>query len=298
MMGGMSMGSATSFSNGGSGGPGGGGGDMGGALSGLSGQFSVFGFKGTQKGVSGLIGYFYDIKQTNKRTPTPNFSHELYQSTMKEFTEKWDIRLLDKFYRSETALTTPYVYVPVGPSGAAAKAFGEEKFCQGSHWIVHYRGQAIAPKTGTFRFIGVGDNTLVVGLNDKIVLDGGNPHIVDPKMNTERNVGVAGPNWPMAAGAWFQVSSGDLMKVDILIGDTGGAFCGYVLIEEKGVKYAPRKELSDGGKFLSYPLFQVIPAPPPKEAGKGTDPDVDTKTGLIFKGTNGDKVMSSLKRDK
>ena len=234
----------------------------------------------------GLTGYFYDLKQTNEGKPSDILSqgdvNSRYMNVLKDFTKNWDPQILEKYYRGQKPLFAAQIYVTNGPSDDAAKAFGEEKSCSGYQWIVHYKGRCVAPKDGTFRFIGRGDNVMVVRLNDKIVLDGGfdvQTYTVAHEVNTSDNLGPAGPTgWTLAGGAWFKVRRGDVMNLEVLIGDGGGLFSDYLLIEAKGAKYADRK---DAPGFPAYPLFQLARTPVPKEAGENGNPQTASQP-LVF----------------
>jgi hypothetical protein len=237
-------------------------------------------------GGPGLTGYFYDLKQTHDRKPSDIMTQgnrtSQYMNVLKNFTKNWNTQILEKYYVGQQALFASQIYVTNGPSEDAAKAFGEEKNSSGYEWIVHYKGSCVAPKNGTFRFIGRGDNVMVVRLNKKIVLDGGydiGTYAVASEVNTSSNLGPAGPSgWTLAGGAWFKVRRGDVMNLEILIGDGGGLFSDYLLIEEEGAKYANRE---DAPSFPAYPLFQLAKTPIPKEVGENGNPHVASEP-LVF----------------
>ena len=261
-MGGAGFGSGLGFGNGSGMGVGGaGGGGLG---------LTMFGARGG----AGLSGTFYDLKQTKdgqstELAPQGNVSEAQpmtaqYVEVVRKFAATWDPHVLDKYYRSQNILVAQQLYIPVGSSDEAAKAFGEHKKCSGYRWLVHYRGSVVAPRDGTFRFIGRGDNLMLVRLNGKHVLDGGFPdsYYIDPGVNTDNNLGPAGlTGWTLSGGAWFEVHRGELLKLEVVIGDGGGLFSDYLLIEEKGVKYALRR---DAHGVLAYPVFQTAATRVPK----------------------------------
>jgi hypothetical protein len=250
------------------------------------------------RGGAGLRGYFYDLKQTKDGKPTElaPMVHDgggmgrQYLGILRKFGENWDTRLLDTYYRSQKPLIATQIYVTNGNSNEAAKAFGEEKKCVGCGWIVHYKGSAIAPKDGTFRFVGLGDNVLLVRLNGKNVFDFGSA--VSSTENTAPDLGPAGPvGWKLGGGAWFNVLRGDLLELEVLIGDYGGLFSDYLFIDEQGVKHADRK---DAPGFPAYPIFQLNPTPIPKDAGKDGNPQPADKQ-LVFPATGTANALDVLR---
>ncbi|MES2657617.1 MAG: hypothetical protein V4689_03310 [Verrucomicrobiota bacterium] len=290
-MGGAGFGTGLGFGNGSGMGVGGGAGGAG---------LTMFGARGG----TGLIGYFYDLKQTRDGKPTAlapqgNVSEAQpmstqYMDVLRNFAANWDTRQLDGYYRSSNALVASQLYITNGSSDEAAKAFGEEKKASGYRWIVHYKGSAIASKDGSFRFIGRGDNIMLVRLNGKNVLDGGFPaqYQFDPGVNTDNNLGPAGPpGWTLSGGAWFDVKRGDLLKLEVLIGDAGGFFCDYLLIEERGVKYANRRD----GQGLAYPVFQLASTRVPKRGKDGGDPETANQN-VIFPGAGSRNALDVLRR--
>ncbi|MEI8339983.1 MAG: hypothetical protein WCH43_00405 [Verrucomicrobiota bacterium] len=254
-----------------------------------------FGFR-SNKGVGvGLEGWFYDLKtdHAGKKIPIGN---NYYEKIAAFLDDDWNPRVFKSYFKSKTALYTPQIYVPVSLSEMAGKCFGQDKV-EANFWVVHYKGSCMAPKAGTFRFVGLGDNVLVVRLNKHIVIDyrASLPPGVAPAggqaaagglasaNNSASDLGPAGPNWPMVGGKWFDVREGDLLEIEVLIGDSGGFFSAYLFIEEKGAHYAKRK---DAPKFFAYPVFQLAPAPIPKSgpAGPnllGSNPEY-AKTAVVF----------------
>ena len=132
--------------------------------------------------------------------------------------------------------------------------------------MVHYKGKVKAPRAGRFRFVGVGDDYLSVGVKSR-------PHLMAPWHNirqlivtksTNSDLDVKRPG-PLGAdkaerlrnslmlGKWFSVRKGEEFDVDIAFGEIPGGNMGYVLmIEEKGVEY---KKDANGSPIL--PPFTV-----------------------------------------
>jgi hypothetical protein len=157
----------------------------------------------------------------------------------------------------------------VDDSFEAPKAFGVEKEVGPFFWFVHYKGRFRALKKGTFRFVGAGDNALVVRLNKKNVLDGCGGlggSVVDPSANSnppELMGSACAPyhGWSLVAGQWFNVNQGQTFDIEILTGDAGGGlFSAFLFYEERGATY-PRRP--DGSAFV-YPILEFDGSPMPE----------------------------------
>jgi hypothetical protein len=264
------------------GGMGGGGGGGGG--------IPFFGLRDRRDGA--LEGWFYDLKQNRSGGPTkmagPQEGESCpqgleYTRILRRFVEQWSTGVFDGYYKSRAPLYAPQIYIPIDVSGAAGKAFGQEHV-EPNRWVVHYKGAAIAPKTGKFRFVGLGDNLLVVRLNGKVVLD--SPPLRYPQVNTSDNLGPAGPaplgrSWNLMGGAWFDLHEGQRVDIEVVIGDTGGWFSAYLLIEEQGATYERRP---DAPNFSAYPVFQLSNAPvPPAGPGPGGANPATASKPMVFR---------------
>ncbi len=217
-----------------------------------------------------LVGYFYDLKQTSDANPQPSqITQDGWKEQMlKVVAANLDENILDRYLKSPEPRSTGSFAIAEQASENAPDAFGLGDKVQPNLWAVVYHGKAIAPEDMKFRFVGFGDDTLVVRANQKYVLDAGWQFMLDDPSLHETYPNIwsqsAGDNAKLRIGKWITVSKGDPIDLDILIGDWGG-LCGFfLLIEVDGVNY---QKTSDGTPIL--PLFQVgskIPMP--------TGPDV------------------------
>ena len=274
----------------------GGGGGGGGGKGGFA-KMTFFGLRGGKQG-NLMKGIFYDLKQTPDRKPTNigdgnpatgfNYCKEVQNFVLNK---NWDPKYLEgKYYHSDVPLYSPRVYVPVDKSEEAPKAFGVDDMVKGDRWLVHYKGRFRAHRDGEFRFVGCGDNILVVRLNKQNIFDGSYSMTgpIDPKAKSSPPVKLGNASWgdwQLTAGKWFRVNQGALYEIEVIIGDCGGLFSAFLLFEEKGAKYAQRKD----GSGLAYPLFQIDNSPmPPIRSPKNLEkfnPDVVVIPG-IFEGTS------------
>jgi len=149
----------------------------------------------------------------------------------------------------------------------APEAFHCEKEVQPQKWVVVYRGNVVAPKSGKFRFVGGGDDVLAVRFNGQPVFDYGytlaylglsiqNARALAEKDFTKEARKSHFPmpyplqvrNYPnighfsrpaelagIASGAEFQVEANVTYPIEILISEIpGGYFSSLLFIEESG----------------------------------------------------------------
>ena len=206
---------------------------------------------------SALIGIFYDLKQTQKRTPVD----PRYLQTYYEFLKSgWDENVLNRYFRGTRPLYATQVFVPYMSAAAAPAAFDLKDYVRATQWMVVYKGQVSPPEDGTYRFVGVCDDIMAVAIKGKTVLvsnfgDGGE----DPTIWKRPDPKAAIPGGPltMQRGTWFNAQKGKAIDLDVLIGEfPGNLFGAWLMIEKKGVQY-PVIEDPTYGKRTVLPLFQL-----------------------------------------
>ncbi len=211
-----------------------------------------------------LIGILYDLKQNQEREPTVG---DVYLKTAAEFVrEGWDESILNRFYRVTKPLYTTQIFIPIMGAEAAPSAFKVEKTVKPSRWIVHYKGQVSPPHAGTYRFVGLCDDLLAVAVNGQTILIG-EYRTWRLKNHGWRDAPRDGPKTPSGDsvyGDWITLKQGEIVDLDIIIGEyPGGKFGGWVLIQEKGVDYP----LDGAGKPI-LPVFQLAALPINAQDGK------------------------------
>jgi hypothetical protein len=281
-MGAGGLGSVSGLGGGGKGGAGGGG-------------FSKITFFGLRGGAGpGLQGRLYDLKQLANGQPSemyPKTALERMESglgleemiprakgVLQAFIKSWDTSVLAKYYRAPDSLVATQIFIPNAPASELPKAFGLEGKVKPGLLVMHYKTTVKAPRTGTFRFVGLGDDFLVVSINGKNVLDGswpleGDRCILDKESAVKTNVGNAFASVPLVGGKWFDLSAGQSYEIQIILGDEGfgGHISSFLLIQEKGKTYPSRP---DDPKAQLLPIFKVdANSPlPPYEKGKTGPP--------------------------
>ena len=206
-------------------------------------------------GRTGLIGTFYDLKQTPERKPT-NMSPEQYGVVVCDFLKSWNKPKLQGYFQAPTLLASSRIFTPDMPADEAPKAFGVAKDVNPSRWLAWYRAQVSPPKTGTYHFVGAGDDVLVVRFEGKTVLDRcWYPNVRSPDFDLKGIYDYGFAKFPggFAKGPAVKARAGEYYDIDILIGEQpGGRFFAALLIEEEGVEY---QKDSRGNPILH--IFQV-----------------------------------------
>ena len=270
----------------GAGGGGGGGGNGGG------GGLSLFGIR-DGKG-STLRGTLFDLKQTPDNRPTPiakndasgNLSPQArqeYKTTVAQFVQggMHDSTLTARYFKGPNPLYATQIYIPQMDAAEGPKAFGLQGRVQPSRWLVHYQGTVVAPDSGTFRFVGVADDVLVVRFNDQVVLDCGSMypsgHIPGHYYLFDGLNAYAGWFKGCGEGSSFTVEAGKSYPIDIVIGEwPGGKFEAFLQLRNEAVEY---KKDTHGNPIL--PLFRLTPGTLPSG---GLAPVYD-HDGPVWRGT-------------
>jgi hypothetical protein len=214
-------------------------------------------FGSTEAGDSNLIGMLYDLKQDQRNQPVKSD----FRKVVAEFINSdWDESILNPYFRVTRPLYLNQLFIGLSDASAAPKEFGVEKIVEPKQWLVHYKGQVRAPESGTFRFIGLADDILAVARNGKTVLFTNHPGVrvtVDWSPKEVSTIpGMFGKN--LTLGDWWTVEKGEVMDVDILIGEFPGGFFGaWLFLEKQGEVHPPAT--SGRVATVALPVFQVAP---------------------------------------
>ena len=249
-----------------------------------------------------LIGTFYDLKQTDKRKPT-NITNEETQKVIQEFVNRgWkESSLSREYFQAPQKLYQTKIYIPLMQAEGAPAAFNCEKEVQPSRWIIVYRGTVTPPKTGKYRFVGAGDDVLVVRFNNRHVFDHGfyggttGTHLSgmmgvlkgqDSNRQQEKQLRDSPMKLPvhfyqydttrnwngaiggLAIGPEFEAKAGMSYPIEILLSEIpGGLFCASLMIEQVGENY---EKSSTGSPIL--PLFRLDHSEPAVKTGDNAPP--------------------------
>jgi hypothetical protein len=269
---------------------------------------SLFGMKGAGLNTAGLVGTLYDIKQTANRQPTAAAPAKTgippYRQAVREFLESgWSAGRLQKFFKSPDMLVSGQIFITGRSADDAPKAFEVEKLMKPSRWVLHYRCYVEVPSSLPFRFVGSGDDFLIVRWNRKVALDDGYETYFAGRDGNYKDFGVKvskeykvdrrpGSLNRLKAGPWIQVTKGTKVPIEILMGETpGGTFDCYLAIEVAKSGTKVDGEYEGEGKLK---LFRCNSDPLPEGVARdkrGLNIDMEAK-GWIFKASrDGNSVL-------
>jgi len=221
------------------------------------GPVSFFGLR--EIGGGSFAGTLYDLKQTQTHRST-DMSEQKYGDIVNEFIKSgWNEGVFQKFYRAPQSLFTTQIFTPYMPADEGPRAFHVSGEVKPRLWLALYKGKVSPPESGTYHFVGAGDDLLIVRFNGQIVLDGSwNPHQNAPRALANYDYGFTNakglsiPN-KFVKGPAFSVSTGNYYEMEVLIGEQpGGEFFADLLIEKDGATYEKEKH---GSPIL--PIFRV-----------------------------------------
>ncbi|RYD18815.1 MAG: hypothetical protein EOP88_21260, partial [Verrucomicrobiaceae bacterium] len=219
-----------------------------------------------------LVGTFYDLKQTATGEPT-DLTVDQIVTILNGFTNGgWNESTFEPYFKAPRPLYQTRLYIPAMPAAGAPWAFRCADKVQPSRWAIVYRGVVSPPKTGKYRFVGSGDDILVVRFNGRNVFDHGyysgttevRTHESFPVMKGEATdpevVKLLAANYPMdqplrtyqyattkdwnrtvggvGVGPVFEAEAGKSYPIDILLSELPGhLFCAALLIQDVGAEY-------------------------------------------------------------
>ena len=238
-----------------------------------------FGFRESRGGGS-LAGKFYDLKQTKEGKPS-NLDEKEYPKELSDFVRGWNESHFAKYFVGPNPLYTTQIFIPKIDANQGPRAFNLSRV-QPKMWVIHYKGNVIPPESGTYRFVGMGDDVLVVRFNGQVVLDCGpnTPSGKEPRSFYASEGLQFKSDMPwykgLGRGDAFQVTAGESYPMEVLIGEwPGGDFKAWLLLEKDGVQY---QKDSKGNPIL--PVFKLAASDIPKPA---VEAPVFAKEGPVWK---------------
>ena len=219
---------------------------------------SPFG-RSDDNGVPLLQGYLFDLKQTRDHKPT-NLDPGGYHQKIEQFiASNWDSNVLRPYYKSAKPLNTAAIFIPTIEASDGPKAFGVDQEVQPNMYAIWYKVSAAPRQAGTYHFVGIADDILAVRVNGRTVLDGS-----DFGLNTEVRKKqtkfqmtnfrpTCGPNGDFWIGPPIHLSAGEVVSIDILIGEEPGGKSNYFLFIKRDESTYEKQ--SNGEPLL--PVFQV-----------------------------------------
>lgn len=126
---------------------------------------------------SSLAGTLYDLKTYKSGQPS-NLAEDEQNLGMANllarfYSHGWNQSMLGRYKAAPTQLYTSCFYVPNCMDAEAPYAYDCADTMEPSRWMAVYRGEVQAPKSGYFRFLGIGDSTLGIRFDNRNVLQCG-----------------------------------------------------------------------------------------------------------------------------
>lgn len=256
-----------------------------------------FGFR-EAKGGGSLTGHLYDLKQLKNGTPSKLEQDHAYPAEIARFVNGgFNESAFDKYFVGPNPLFTTQIFIPKIQSEQGPLAFGVGGRVQPKMWVVVYKGNVVPTESGTYHFVGVCDDILVVRFNGRVVLDSGSmtPSGHGPQkfyagdgLKLESKKGM---EWYKGSGRGdpFQVTASESYPMEVMIGEwPGGDFKAWLQIEKDGVEY---EKDSKGVPIL--PIFKLAPSDVPHPVGEAP---LFAKTGPVWKAEKPKEADSTSQR--
>ncbi|MCK4564925.1 MAG: hypothetical protein KAU94_09655 [Verrucomicrobia bacterium] len=188
-----------------------------------------------------LTGTFYDLKQSYKGKPTGMDQGRFY-AALASFAKGWNLGRLDEYFQAPKKKYATFFMIPTISSSKVTEAFGVSDTVEAVFWAAYYEGHISAPETGHYRFMGYGDDILLVRIKKRLVMDASfEPY--RSKLYTgwtsdadnNRKYPIGGQR--LFIGDWFRLTKDEPVKMEVLLGDVGNISSFQLLIEKRGVQY-------------------------------------------------------------
>lgn len=183
-----------------------------------------------------LVGTMYDLKRDARGEPrTPSYVEDV----RKVLAGHLSSGAFGDFFRVTNQLYMSHLFVPSMPAEHGPAAFAAGDVVKPQNWLVHYRGSIRPPRGGTFRFVGMFDDLLMVLVDGKVVMEflwTGDPTPWQPKEFVDQHPCFAGR--PLVYGDWLTFDPNESHRIDILVGEhPGGLVGGVLMVQEKNHTY-------------------------------------------------------------
>lgn len=224
----------------------GGNGDGGG---GGNGYMSPFGSTSNHPGM--LVGQYYDFKFDRSGRPTRDFTGK-YADMINDFVNGgWNESKFHSLYKGPSKLYTTQIFFPEIDTSEGPHAFGNKiANNEGGKWVAVYRGTVVPPESGTYYFVGAGDDDMIVWFNGQNILH--NCEHIPSSVAGTGEYHAKGMRNKFERSQPVNVTAGQSYEIRILIGDdTPTKMMAMLLVEKEGVNYG-----SDEG-FPILPIFSV-----------------------------------------
>ncbi|MEY2852354.1 MAG: hypothetical protein RL549_1053, partial [Verrucomicrobiota bacterium] len=136
-----------------------------------TGKSTLFGF--SEKMGGELEGTMYDLKlKADGKKPSGIDEKSFPEAVKKIVRNRFRPNSLADFYRVDKKFFATMFYIPLQEAGEAPKTFGVQGKVKPNNFIIHYTGSFAAPEDGTYRFVGLGDESIIVMVDGSVKLEG------------------------------------------------------------------------------------------------------------------------------
>ena len=261
---------------------------------------TLFGF--SEKMGGELEGTMYDLKlKADGKKPSGVDEKSFPEAVKKIVRNRFRPASLAEFYRVDKKFFATMFFIPLQEAGEAPKNFGVQGKVKPNNFIIHYTGSFAAPEDGNYRFVGLGDESIIVMVDASVKLEGNwVPFLSYAERNDRQGDSVLGffpvdkkenEGWArLREGEWMNLKAGQPRKLDVLLveqGDPkapgGGNFAFVLLMEKQGVKYETKKRGNQTVTVLPPFLLEEPDSGIQKIMRENKDKlEVDLKNALVF----------------
>ena len=265
-----------------------------------SGKSTLFGF--SEKMGGELEGTMYDLKLKADGKKSSGIDEKNFPEAVKKIIRnRFRPGSLADFYKVDKKFFATMFYIPLREAGEAPRTFGVQGKVKPNNFIIHYTGSFAAPEDGSYRFVGLGDESIIVLVDGTVKLEGNwVPFLSYAERNDRQGDSVLSffpvdkkenEGWArLREGEWIPLKAGQPRRLDVLLveqGDPnapgGGNFAFVLFMEKQGAKYETQKRGNQTVTILPPFLLEAPDGGMQKILRENKDKlDVDLKNALIF----------------
>lgn len=185
--------------------------------------------------VRGEFSFSYYPVEGNPIGSTSN-TNSFFDEVVEKFLSSGEVALR-KISPKRVAKTFPFIYFPTFNRDSLLEIFEiPSRSVHGEAWIGLFKGRLVPQESGRFRFVGLGEDVLMVRVNRKAVLDARGefypPEDYKPRIEY-LSVGAGKKNRNLRAGVWVNLTKGIPIDLEVLIGGEGDETSFYLMIENE-----------------------------------------------------------------
>ena len=220
----------------------------------------AFGFKEPPQS-GALTGTLYLIPSDHYKTN--DAEQEGFKSWLRKFNrDGWPESTLARLKKSPLVLYCYQIAIPKIIAQEAPKAFGVPPQEGMLRYLIRYRGKVSPPRNGKWRFVGFGDDIMIVRINGHVVLEASAP------WGKGKQTGLTGWSWVKTydytqkssghyiVGDWMQLDVAKPVDMEIYLSEEcrTGNTSAMLLVEEAGATHA-----TPPGKLPILPFWTLSP---------------------------------------